>query len=124
MSLRWLVDECVSARIVGELRAAGHDVVYVVEFAPGADDREVADCAKRDGRLLLTDDKDFGELVVRQNLVVPGLVLVRVGSENYRWVWQRLETAIAMFGGNLFGRYTVIEYARFRSRKLSADDPA
>lgn len=116
--MRWLVDECVSARLVGMLRELGHDVAYVVEVAPGADDRDVADCARRDGRLLLTDDKDFGDLVIRQRLAVPGLVLMRIGSDDYRLAWQRLDAAILNFGADLFGRYTVIEAARFRSRKL------
>lgn len=120
--MRWLVDECVSARLVGKLRELGHDVAYVVEVAPGADDRDVADWARRDGRLLLTDDKDFGDLVIRQKLAVPGLVLMRIGSDDYRQAWQRLDAAILNFGSELFGRYSVIEAARFRSRRMRAAD--
>lgn len=120
--MRWLVDECVSARLVGKLREAGHDVLFVVEVAPGADDREVAELARHDGRLLLTDDKDFGDLVIRQKLAVPGLVLMRIGSDDYRLAWRRLEPAILNFGDDLFGRYTVIEAARFRSRRLRVGD--
>lgn len=117
-----MADECVSARLVGKLRESGHDVAYVVEMAPGADDRDVADCARRDGRLLLTDDKDFGELVIRQRLSVPGLVLMRIGSDDYRQAWRRLDAAIKHFGSELFGRYTIIEAARFRSRRLRTVD--
>lgn len=120
--MRWLVDECVSARLVGRLRQAGHDVVYVTENGSGADDREIIDWANRDGRILLTDDKDFGELVVRQKRMVPGLVLMRTGGDDYRQAWQRLAAAIERLGGNLSGRYTVIEARRIRSRKLRTDD--
>jgi predicted nuclease of predicted toxin-antitoxin system len=122
MALRWLVDECVSARLVNRLREAGHNVVYVLEVASGADDREITLLANRDGRLLLTDDKDFGELVIRQKLAVPGLVLMRLESDDFRHAWKRLNAAIGKFGNDLFGRYTVIEPARFRSRRLRTDD--
>jgi len=120
--VRWLADECVSARLVGRLREAGHDVAYVTEANPGADDREIVDWANRDGRILLTDDKDFGELVVRQKRAVPGLVLMRTDGDDYRETWQRLAAAIERLGDNMLGRYTVIGPVRFRSRKLRADD--
>jgi predicted nuclease of predicted toxin-antitoxin system len=118
--VRWLADECVSARLVARLRESGADVLYVTEFAPGTHDREIVGRASSGDRLLLTDDKDFGELIVRQRLPVPGIVLMRIGNDNYRQAWRRLEAAISTFGGNLFGRYTVIEQERFRSRKLRA----
>jgi predicted nuclease of predicted toxin-antitoxin system len=120
--VRWLADECVSARLVNRLREAGHDVVYILELMPGAYDREIIDGANRDGRILLTDDKDFGELVIRQKYRVPALVLMRTGSDDYRQAWQRLEAAVELLGSNLFGRYTVIETARFRSRRLQAGE--
>ena len=96
--MRWLVDECVSARLVAWLRESGYDVVYVLEVAPGADDNEVIARANRDGRILLTDDKDFGELVIRQKHEVPALVLMRIGSDDYVQAAQRLEAGIMRFG--------------------------
>jgi predicted nuclease of predicted toxin-antitoxin system len=73
--------------------------------------------ARNDGRVLLTEDKDFGELLFRSKLVVPGLVLLRLRPEQHPLKWVRLE-AIEQFGGRLFERYVVIEEARFRSRPL------
>jgi hypothetical protein len=68
--------------------------------------------------VLLTEDKDFGELLFRSKLVVPGLVLLRLRPEQYSLKWVRLEAAVEQFGDRLFGRYVVIEEARFRSRPL------
>lgn len=116
--MRWLADECVSARLVKHLREAGHDVSYMAESKAGTSDIAVLEHAQRDGRLLLTDDKDFGELVVRRGWRVPGLVLMRIDSERPEVKWERLDAAIARFGDGLFGRYTVIETARFRFRPL------
>lgn len=79
--MRWLADECVSARLVKCLRETGHDVAYMAESEAGASDVAVLDHAQREVRLLLTDDKDFGELVVRRRWVVPGLVMMRIDNE-------------------------------------------
>ncbi|HUJ03551.1 MAG TPA: DUF5615 family PIN-like protein, partial [Rhizomicrobium sp.] len=62
-SLRWVADECISAKLVAQIRAEGHDVLYVLEQSPSSKDRSVLDLAIREQRLLLTDDKDFGELI-------------------------------------------------------------
>ncbi|WP_245502253.1 DUF5615 family PIN-like protein [Bradyrhizobium betae] len=74
--------------------------------------------ASREGRLLLTADKDFGELVFRRNQVVPGLVLLRIDPESGELVRARLREAVDQFGQALFGRYVVIDEIRFRSRRL------
>ncbi len=116
--MRWLADECVDAGLVDQLRTAGHDVAYVAEVAPGATDPEVLRLARDDDRLLLTEDKDFGELVFRSKEAVSGLVLLRINPERRLHKWARLHAAIEQFGEKLLGRYLVIEEARFRSRPL------
>ena len=68
--MRWLADECVDAGLVLHLRADGHDVAYMAEIMPAASDLEVVTRARAEGRVLLTEDKDFGDLifaVVRSN---------------------------------------------------------
>jgi predicted nuclease of predicted toxin-antitoxin system len=116
--VRWLVDECVDAALVQRLRGGGHDVLYVAEIASGTTDAQVLRRASDENRLLLTEDKDFGELAFRLRMPVPGLVLLRVEPEGHLFKWTRLEAAIHRFGQRLFGRHVVIEEARFRSRPL------
>jgi uncharacterized protein with PIN domain len=62
---RLLADENIAASLVRALREDGIDVSYVAELASGITDDEVLDLAKAEARLLLTEDKDFGELVFR-----------------------------------------------------------
>jgi predicted nuclease of predicted toxin-antitoxin system len=116
--VRWLADECVDAGLVSRLRDAGHDVSYTAEVSSGASDVDVLRQAQTETRLLLTEDKGFGELVFRLKLSVPGVVLLRLDPEKHLLKWKRLEAAIARFGERLFGRYLVIEEVRFRSRPL------
>jgi predicted nuclease of predicted toxin-antitoxin system len=116
--VRWLIDECVDAALAVQLRESGHDVIYVSDVAPRATDAEVMSRANSENRLLLTEDKDFGDLVFRQARPVPGIVLLRIDSARRSHKGARLLAAIGRFGDSLLGRYTVIEDARFRSRPL------
>jgi len=116
--LRWLADECVDAGLVMHLRSDGHDVTYVAEDAAGMPDTDVLSHAEGQHRLLLTEDKDFGDLVFRLRRAVPGLLLLRIAPNDRHLKWARLSTAIEQFGTGLFGRYLVVEKGRLRSRPL------
>ena len=116
--MRWLIDECVDADLVVLLRESEHDVIYMSDVAPHTTDTQVMNRADRENRLLLTEDKDFGDLVFRQARPVPGIVLLRIDTSRRLRKGPRLLAAIDRFGDTLFGRYTVVEDARFRSRPL------
>ena len=107
--MRWLADECVAAPLVALLRGSGHDVLYVAEAAAGLRDVEVVALAMRENRLLLTADKDFGDLVFRRGRSVPGVVLMRINPDRAELKTIRLAAAIDRYGEELFGRYMVIE---------------
>ena len=75
-----LADESVEREIVERLRADGHNTVYVAELAPGISDDEVLDQANDQQALLVTGDKDFGELVYRLGRIHGGVVLLRLAG--------------------------------------------
>ena len=76
-----LADECVPAPVVRRLRADGFDVEYVAEDAPGIVDPDVLARAGRGGRFLLTEDRDFGQLVYLQRTPAsPGVIYLRIGD--------------------------------------------
>ena len=93
-------------------------MLYIAETGPGLSDTDVIALALREKRLLLTEDKDFGDLVFRRERAVPGVVLIRIGSETPIMKTARLAAAVERYGEGLWGRYTVIEEGRFRSRRL------
>jgi predicted nuclease of predicted toxin-antitoxin system len=66
--VNFVADECCDSLLVAGLRGEGHDVLYVREFAPGSDDDVVLQLSAAQQRILLTEDKDFGELVIRFKL--------------------------------------------------------
>ena len=72
-----LADENIETEIVDQLRSSGYSVNYVLEMSPGIGDKDIIQQANKSNSLLITSDKDFGELVFRQKLVHNGVILVR-----------------------------------------------
>jgi len=119
--VRRLVDECVRSAVVEELRKSGHGVVYAAEASPRARDRALAEEAAATDRILLTDDKDFGEIVFRDNQRRFGVVLFRISPARWNLRWPKLQQAIFDYGDTLCISYTVIEEARIRIQPLEPE---
>lgn len=75
------MDESTGDAVANELRRLHHDVVSIHEQSPGVEDSTVLNIAVLKDRLLLTNDKDFGELVYRSGLPHHGVVLFRLRDE-------------------------------------------
>ena len=75
-----LADENVEGEIIMPLRSAGHIVSDIKEISPGINDPEVLVVANQSRQVLMTNDKDFGELVYRDRLFSSGLILLRFGK--------------------------------------------
>jgi predicted nuclease of predicted toxin-antitoxin system len=76
----FLADEGVEKQIVTALRSEGHVVTYVAEMDPGVADDVVLEWANKEKALLLTSDKNFGEMVFRQRRLSAGVILVRLSG--------------------------------------------
>ena len=77
--MRFLANENFPGAAVTILKSAGHDVIWIRTAVPGASDTEVLAWAARDARVLLTFDKDFGELARASTLPATcGVVLFRI----------------------------------------------
>lgn len=113
-----LADENIAAWLVRELRNGGFDVLYVAECTGGITDDEVLELARRDDRLLLTEDKDFGDLVFRLKRRVAGVLLLRMPLSRRMEQGNRLRGVLDRYGENLLGRFTVVESEKIRFRSL------
>ncbi len=111
-----LADENVDAPIVAALRAAGHRVDYVRELDPGIDDHTVLDFANAGNALLLTSDKDFGELVFRCRLVHSGVVLFRLAGLSMKRKSRIIADALAAHGHEMLGAFSLITAGNIRIR--------
>lgn len=76
--MRFLLDECLSTRLVTLLSNAGHDAVHVADLGLlGAADQDVMATAKVQSRVLVSADTDFGELLAAGRALGPSFVLFR-----------------------------------------------
>lgn len=116
--MRFLANENFPGDAVAALRAAGHDVVWVRTEAPGGTDTDVLATAQRETRVLLTFDKDFGELAWRRRLpAASGIVLLRIPMPSPSSVGEAL-MAILSSREDWAGHFAVVERARIRMRPL------
>jgi predicted nuclease of predicted toxin-antitoxin system len=116
--VKFLADECCDLELVSLLRNAGHDVQYVLETQRGGSDDVVLRQAYQEKRILLTEDKDFGELVFRLGKPAAGIVLIRIPVEQRSIKWARVKRLIEVHGNKLTGHFVVIGPERFRFRPL------
>ena len=116
--MRFLADENVSRLVIARLRADGLDVVSVSETRPGVPDGDVLETANAEDCILITEDRDFGELVVRQNLAVRGMILLELDRLSNAAEAEAAGEAISTHADKLSGNLLVIEPGRIRIRPL------
>lgn len=116
--MKFLADECCDGDLVAALRADGYDIEYVPEIMSGSPDEDILDYAFQTERIVITEDKDFGELVYRLKLPSRGIVLIRIGSENNVQKTLLFREVISRYGDRLYGLFVTLETTKIRARNL------
>jgi predicted nuclease of predicted toxin-antitoxin system len=114
-----VADEGVDRPIVERLRRDGHDVLYVAELSPSVPDDDVLEQANARNAVLLTADKDFGELVYRQRLVHAGVVLLRLAGLSNATKASLVAEVCRDRAVELVGAFSVIAPGQVRIRQKS-----
>jgi predicted nuclease of predicted toxin-antitoxin system len=116
--MRIIANENVAATVISELRRRGHDVNWIKESNPGVGDEAVLATAQNEQRLVLTHDKDFGELAFRYGLPAAcGVLLIRLsGSGRQADIEQVLNVIDSR--DDWAGQFSVASRGRLRMRPL------
>lgn len=112
--MRFLADESCDFAVVRALRAAGHEVVAVAEASPRADDEFVIDLAIRERSVLLTEDKDFGQLVYANKRPTGGVVFLRFPARARAKLPKAVVELVRRRGERLVGSFVVVQPGRVR----------
>ena len=116
--MRFLANENFPLKAVEALREQGHDVLWVRTDCPGITDEEVLLRAQAADRILLTFDKDFGELAFRSGLSAScGIILFRISPQSPSLVAHIASAAIAS-RSDWAGHFSVVEGYRIRMTPL------
>jgi predicted nuclease of predicted toxin-antitoxin system len=115
--MRFLADESVDQRTVQRLLDDGHELVVARLDLSGKKDPEVLAAANAHGSILITEDKDFGELVFRLKAAHAGVVLIRMNGMSGSEQADHVSQAIAERGNDLLHAFTVIGRSRMRVRR-------
>ncbi len=117
--MRFLANENFPLMSVVRLREALYDVAYGSEDAPGAEDSIVLERAVREERIILTFDRDYGELIYRIRMPAPiGVVYFRYFPATPEEPAQDLLRLLSVEGLVLEGYFTVFERTQLRQRPL------
>jgi len=105
--MRLIVDECTGPAVARWLGGQGHDVVYIGDETIGLKDTEVIARAAAERRILLTNDRDFGDIIFRAQLPHSGVVLLRLRNERPASKIAVLERLLNTYGDSLSENFVV-----------------
>jgi len=115
---RFLADESCDFGVVRALRAAGFDVIAVVEKAAGAVDERVIELAHSESRILLTEDRDFGRLVFAAAHPTSGVIFIRFPAGRRSELPARVLDLVGREAARLKTSFTVVGPERVRITTL------
>ncbi len=119
--MRLLANENFPLDAVEALRANGHDVAWIREDSRGASDDQILLRAQQENRIVVTFDKDFGELAFRAKLPAQsGVILFRITPKSSQYIAQAAVQALAS-RENWAGHFSVIEDNRIRMTSLTLE---
>jgi predicted nuclease of predicted toxin-antitoxin system len=116
--ITFLADESCDFLIVSKLRSAGYDVLSAAESFPSAPDQQVLKHATKEKRILLTEDKDFGEWVFAHGEKIAGVILIRFPGNARMRLGEEIILLVNEHSIELKKCFVVLEPGRARLRKL------
>jgi predicted nuclease of predicted toxin-antitoxin system len=114
--MRFIVDESTGSGVVNYLQEQGYDAVSVVNIMPQAGDIEILRWAYAENRLVITNDKDFGDLIFRSQEPHHGVILLRLQDESGTNRINVMATVITQYAEHLPERFTVATERSIRFR--------
>ena len=116
--IKFLADENLEKPIVDYLRGKGYEVLYIAEISPSMKDEEIMQLANKDERILITNDRDFGELTFHKRKVTSGIILIRAMDEKSQNKVELIKHVLIETKGKLRGKFIVVNEAGIRIKKI------
>jgi predicted nuclease of predicted toxin-antitoxin system len=117
--MKFLVDECVGPSVARWLQENNFDTISIYDDFPGIDDNAVLHKALLENRILITSDKDFGEMIFKKKMQHCGVILLRLLDERPKKKIEILENVLKNYSQGLFGNFVVATEEAVRITKPS-----
>ena len=118
--LKFIVDVGVGKQVEKYLKSSGYDTVAVRDIDPRMSDRDIVVLAAKEGRIIITMDKDFGELVYHSLMNHKGVLLLRLDDATGIEKTQILEKIIKEYSHQLYQSFAVYQNDKFRIKKAQS----
>ena len=112
--MRFLIDECTGSKVAKWLRDANYEVFSVFDEARGMTDDEVLTKAFAENWVLITNDKDFGEMIFRERRGHHGIIFLRLDDERAANKIQVLEKLLENYAEKLPERFVTVTETKVR----------
>jgi predicted nuclease of predicted toxin-antitoxin system len=115
--MKFLTDENIGFEVIKSLRQLGFDIKSILETNRGVNDAIVISLANKEKRILITTDKDFGELVYVNKFIHSGVILLRLKSDSSKNKLKVLKSLFEFRLAELEKAFTVVTESKVRIKK-------
>ena len=116
--MRFIVDECTGPAVAEWLREQKHDIFSVYDDSRGLDDEGILQKAAADDHILITNDKDFGELIFRDRKKHKGVILLRLDDERAANKIRVLKVLLKRYADKLADNFVVVTETTIRITRV------
>jgi predicted nuclease of predicted toxin-antitoxin system len=114
--LKFILDVGVGKKVQNYLENAGYDTISVIDLDNTMLDTNILFIAEKENRIVITMDKDFGELVYRSKQSHNGVLLLRLEDANGTEKAEVVSLIIEQFANEIEGKFAVFQHGRLRIR--------
>jgi len=115
--MKFLANENIPFTVVKELRKLGYDIIRIDEIKKGMKDEEVIEVSLKEGRIIITFNKDFGELIIKKKRKVKGIIFLRIAPESIDFIKEKVIAVIEKFT-EIEGKFLIVQKDKVRERLL------
>ena len=115
----FLADENIPFYVVKQLRKEGYKVISVLEDFAGSSDEKILELSSRNKWVIITFDKDFGELIYKEKSNMPaGIILLRVTPKSPAYILQLLKWLLLQANLSFEGNFVVVNKDKVRTIRM------
>jgi len=112
--VKFIVDENLGTRVAKWLKELQHDVISIYEEFRGLDDDEILRKSLEENCILITNDKDFGEMIFREGKLHNGVIFLRLEDERSSNVIKVLDQLFSIYADRIEGNFVVVTESSVR----------